>query len=144
MKILFTKETTSPIYADALTIRKAVFVEEQGVPVTREVDQDENQAIHFVLYLKEQPVATVRLLPLSEKNIKVQRMAVLKEFRQQQLGAELLQAAESYAKEHNFHEIQLGAQAAALAFYQKQNYQVDGELFEDAGIPHLHMKKSLN
>lgn len=143
MIIRETKDTMSQIYLDSLQIRKQVFVKEQHVPIELEVDQDEAHAIHFVLYEEEQPLATLRLLPIDEEKIKLQRMAVLKEARQKQLGKQLILFAEHFAKEQGFSFITLGAQQTAIPFYEKIGYHSEGEPFMDAGIPHLMMSKKM-
>jgi len=79
MHVIYTKDTQSNTYVNALAIRKEVFIKEQGVPVEREIDENEQQAIHFVLYNDQnEPLATVRLLPSGNNIVKVQRMAVEK------------------------------------------------------------------
>lgn len=144
MRVLHTKDTMNDIYLDALRIRSEVFMKEQGVPFEREVDQDEANTIHFVLYSeKKEPIATLRLLPLSGKELKLQRMAVLKKYRKQGLGKILIEEAESFAKLQEFETITLGAQLSAIPFYEALGYQAYGEEFIDAGMPHIHMKRSL-
>ncbi|MFC4771178.1 GNAT family N-acetyltransferase [Enterococcus hermanniensis] len=144
MKILITKDTMSEIYLDAVRIRQKVFVQEQGVPSTLEIDENEAYAVHFVLYTEDQKAAaTVRLLPLDEETFKLQRMAVLKEYRGLNLGAAIVEEAERFAKQHRFKTIELGAQLSAEKFYQKLGYSAYGEIFQDAGIDHIHMKKDL-
>ena len=144
MKILITKDTMSDIYLDAVRIRQKVFVQEQGVPANLEIDENEAYSVHFVLYTEEEkPAATVRLLPLDDQTFKLQRMAVLKEYRGKKLGAEIIAEAETFAKQQGFKTIELGAQLTAEAFYQKLGYVAYGEIFQDAGIDHVHMKKEL-
>lgn len=143
MVIVHTKDTMSDIYLDAVKIRHQVFVQEQGVPLNREIDKDEAYAIHFVLYEDGHPLATARLLPLADHKIKLQRMAVVKTSRGKGLGLKVIQAAEIFAKEQHFTEIFLGAQLTAEAFYQKAGYLPYGKTFLDAGIQHIAMKKRL-
>lgn len=144
MKILITKDTMSDIYLDAVRIRQKVFVQEQGVPANLEIDEKEAYAVHFVLYTEEEKAAaTVRLLPLDRHTFKLQRMAVLKDYRGKNLGAAIVAEAEVFAKQQGFTTIELGAQLTAEAFYQKLGYQAYGEIFQDAGIDHVHMKKVL-
>lgn len=144
MKILITKDTMSEIYLDAVRIRQKVFVQEQGVPANLEIDGNEAYSVHFVLYTDDKkPVATVRLLPLDDKTFKLQRMAVLKEYRGKNLGADIVAEAETFAKQQGYKTIELGAQLSAEKFYQKMGYVAYGEVFQDAGIDHVHMKKEL-
>ena len=144
MRILQTRDTMSEIYLAAVKIRNQVFVKEQKVPLSIEIDGNEAYAIHFVLYDdQKKPLATVRLLPLDDTSVKVQRMAVLKEYRGKGLGKILLQGAEDFAKEHDFKEITLGSQWQARAFYQEMGFKATGEPFTEAGIKHVTMIKKL-
>ncbi|WP_159721130.1 GNAT family N-acetyltransferase [Enterococcus sp. CSURQ0835] len=143
MKVLVTKDTMSDIYLAAVKIRQQVFVKEQHVTIEEEIDQNEAYAIHFVLYLADKPVATVRLLPLNDTELKLQRMAVLKDYRGQNLGATIIREAEKFAREQHFKKIKLDAQLTAQKFYEKLGYQAFGEIFQDARIDHIHMEKEL-
>ncbi|MGM0215654.1 GNAT family N-acetyltransferase [Enterococcus sp. AZ109] len=144
MKILITKDTMSDIYLDAVKIRNQVFIKEQGVPLAREIDKNEAYSVHFVLYLDEhKAAATVRLLPLNSQELKLQRMAVLEEYRGQHLGEAVIKEAERFAKQQGFQEVRLDAQLTAQPFYENQGYTAYGEVFEDAQIEHIHMKKEL-
>lgn len=144
MFVAHTKDTMSDLYLDALKIRNQVFVKEQGVPLDREIDNYEAYTIHFVLYQDtETPMATVRLLPLEDGKIKVQRMAVLKEFRKKGLGKVIMEAAETFANDHDYQQLVLGAQLTARDFYQRLGYQTEVEIFLDAGIEHVTMTKTL-
>lgn len=141
MDILWTKDTMNEIYLDAVKIRAKVFIEEQGVSLEEEIDKYEAYCIHFVGYLDKKPAATVRLLPLENGVVKLQRMAVLKEYRKQGHGAEIIKTAEKFAYDQGFNSIILGAQLTAEAFYTTLGYQAYGEIFLDANIDHIHMKK---
>lgn len=123
---------------------KRYFVVEQGVPLSREIDKDEAHCIHFVLYSdKKEPQGTVRLLPLENGKMKLQRMAILSEYRHQGLGKILIEEAENFAKNQGYNTILLGAQSTAETFYEKLGYTAYGDPFEDAGMPHIYMKKTL-
>lgn len=144
MKTLHTTDTTSPIYSDALEIRKQVFINEQGVATEIEIDQYEDQCVHFVLYSDQhEAVATCRLFPLNKKKIKLQRMAVKKAYRGKDYGRRMIEAAEKYAKNQHYDSIVLGAQVSALGFYEKLSYTKFGDMFIEANIVHYHMKKIL-
>lgn len=143
MVIVHTKDTMSGIYLDAVKIRHKVFVQEQQVPLSREIDKDEAYAIHFVLYDQGEPLATARLLPIDENQVKLQRMAVLKQARGRGLGEKVLEEAERFAKEQGFREITLGAQLTARLFYENLGFTAYGPVFQDAGIDHIAMTKDL-
>lgn len=142
MKIVQTKDTMSDIYLDAVRIRHQVFMLEQGVPTEIEIDQYEALCIHFVLYLDDgTAAATCRLLPLEDGKIKLQRMAVKKEYRGADYGRLIITEAENFAKAQGFNTVTLGAQITALGFYEKLGYVKHGEMFLDANIEHYEMDK---
>lgn len=143
MKVRYTKDIHDPVYQDALSIREEVFIAEQGVPRQREIDQDEGNTIHFVLYDDtDKPQATVRLLA-AENKMKVQRMAVLKPARKSGYGRILMSKAEDYARKHHFTQLVLGAQMTARDFYQRLGYHSQGDIFIDAGMEHILMVKDI-
>lgn len=139
-----TNDILSDTYSDALAIRKQVFIEEQQVPPEREIDTDEQQAIHFVLYDEANtPLATVRLLATDYNTIKVQRVAVAKDARKKGYGKVMMAEAESYAQKQGYQKMVLGAQITARNFYQNLGYQEEGDYFLDAGIQHITMTKTI-
>ncbi|WP_232698285.1 GNAT family N-acetyltransferase [Brevibacillus daliensis] len=131
---------------DAMNVRRIVFVHEQQVPEELEIDEHDTLScptIHFVAYQGEHPVAASRLRPYEADIAKVERVAVLKETRGTGLGRELMLVMEEVAKKNSFHTLKLSAQLHAQAFYEKLGYVAYGEVFEDAGIDHVMMEKSL-
>lgn len=143
MNIYQTTDIKDTIYQDALSLRKAVFVVEQHVPETLEIDELEDKTIHFVGYQNEEAITTARILPLNSTKAKLQRMAVKKSARGQQAGATLIQFIENSLQQQGFTTITLGAQLSAKGFYERLGYHVVSEIFLDAGIEHVTMEKTL-
>ncbi|WP_220741273.1 GNAT family N-acetyltransferase [Leuconostoc miyukkimchii] len=135
------------IHEAALNIRKTVFVLEQGVPLSDELDNQiaEESATHIVAYLNGSPVATARVLEEHPGIWHIQRVATLKPMRGQGLGSQLLAYIEALASDpdHHIHTLELGAQITAKTFYEKLNFQTYGSEFLEAGIMHINMKKEL-
>lgn len=138
-----TTDIASPVYHDALAIRETVFIDEQHVPRELEIDDDEARATHLVLYVDDTPAATLRLLPIGEDTIKLQRMAVRKAYRQRGYGRALIAEAEGIAEANGYQHITLGGQLTARGFYGTFGYTARGEEFMDAGIRHIEMVKTL-
>lgn len=134
-------DADDPRFDDALAIRKRVFVEEQDVPMDREVDGLDDVATHFLLTDPE-PVATARVRP-HDGALKVERVAVLADHRGEGYGRAVMDAVEAYAHREGYDEVVLHAQVPVVAFYERLGYTVEGEEFEDAGIPHRTMRKTL-
>ncbi|MCJ8011322.1 GNAT family N-acetyltransferase [Paenibacillus sp. KQZ6P-2] len=131
-----------------LDIRKKVFVEEQKVPVDLEIDEYDviSEDAHHILVQDEngEYVATGRLIYYSNDTAKMQRIAVLQDYRKSGYGRILLLAMEKRARELGLAYSILDAQCQAEPFYAKQGYEtISKEPFDDAGIPHVRMKKTL-
>ncbi|GAB2479123.1 GNAT family N-acetyltransferase [Alkalibacterium psychrotolerans] len=139
-----TTDTSSSVYKESLIIRKKVFIDEQSVDESLEIDDLENQTTHLVGYHEENPCCTARLYLKDPSHLKVQRVAVLKEYRNKGIGKDLLEEIEKLAK-HTFsvRYLVLDSQDYAIPFYEKSGYTASGEGFMDAGIPHHHMQKKI-
>lgn len=130
---------------DAYYVRKEVFVKEQEVPLEIEIDELEDDAIHFVIYNDDdKPQAAARLRMFDGPKAKLERICVLKEARSFGLGHQLLEALESEAIANGAKEAVMHAQIQALPFYEKKGYKVVSEPFEEAGITHVKMAKTLS
>lgn len=121
----------------ALFIREKVFVEEENVPLELEHDGLENTATHYLLFLEGKAVATARHRN-TDKGIKIERFAVLKEYRNKKLGQVLLEKMLDFLSKTE-KKIYLHAQAPALNFYLRNNFVIRGEKFIEADIEHFHM-----
>ncbi|WP_096190690.1 GNAT family N-acetyltransferase [Evansella halocellulosilytica] len=138
VKVVNTAEESK----DAFFVRKTVFIEEQNVPEEIEVDQYEDESIHFVAYEKGSPVGAGRLRILGSYG-KVERICVLKSVRSHGVGEKLMSYLEQVAKEEHITELRLNAQIRAERFYKRLGYDTYSDQFFDAGIPHVSMKKIL-
>jgi predicted GNAT family N-acyltransferase len=146
MEIKMTLDTMSDIYFDALRIRNAVFVKEQGVPYELEVENavEEASSVHFVLYENGAAQGTVRLLPdLEQDSGLIQRMAILAEARGKGYANILLTELTNFASNNQIEQLELHAQLSAKCLYSKHGFAEVGEIFEEAGIQHITMKKTL-
>ncbi len=130
--------------AEAAAIRKAVFVDEQGIPAELEWDAADAGCVHAVARNSQGiPVGTGRLLPYQPGTAKIGRMAVLPGQRGTGIGRQVLDALMAAAQARGDASVLLHAQASAAPFYLRAGYVVEGEPFEEAGIPHLAMRRML-
>ena len=128
--------------SDAMDIRVAVFVREQGF--IDEEDENDSVATHFVMYEDSKPIATCRIFPTDDgKEYFFGRLAVLKKYRGQGLGSRLLKAAEEYVASKSGEKISLHSQYHAKEFYEFCGYTVCGEIEYEQNHPHVPMTKNL-
>lgn len=128
--------------ADALAVRLAVFVEEQGIPREEELDELDEVAVHFVGYASDTPIAAGRLV-LSDGYAKIGRMAVLREHRGTGAGRLVLDALEREGLARGVRLFKLSAQLSARSFYDRAGYAATGEVYDEVGIPHIAMEKRI-
>nr|WP_041582372.1 GNAT family N-acetyltransferase [Salisediminibacterium selenitireducens] len=128
---------------DVYKVRRTVFIEEQQVPESIEIDDKEEQSIHFLATDNGNPVGAGRLRIEGTKS-KAERVCVLPDFRRSGVGALLMIEMERLSKKQGLKEIVLNAQTHAIPFYKRIGYEVTSELFYDAGIEHMSMSKSLD
>lgn len=119
-------------------IRNEVFIKEQNVPKELEWDEFDNTAFHLLIFENDIPVATGRLIYSQEKYIPG-RIAVLKEHRGKHLGVLLVDMLLQKAFELGAEEVHIHAQIQVKAFYEKIGFVAYGDIFDEAGIPHVSM-----
>lgn len=120
-------------------IRIEVFIKEQKVPEELEWDNADLTCQHLLVMIDNQGVATARILSSGQ----IGRMAVLKDYRQQGIGSAMLTSLLEVASTMNLQSVFLNAQVEAILFYKKFGFVEQGDLFNDAGIMHKRMTKTL-
>ncbi|WP_458121777.1 GNAT family N-acetyltransferase [Paenibacillus sp. Z6-24] len=128
-------------------IRRKVFIEEQKVPEHIEMDDYDrldSSARHILLLEDGQPVATGRITTYTDGSAKMQRIAVLADYRKGGYGSSLMAGMEDCARRSGYTGAVLDAQCHAEGFYARLGYRnISAEPFDDAGIPHVRMVKDL-
>ena len=122
----------------AMPIRLAVFVHEQKVPIEEEVDEMDPLCVHaLALNDAGQVIGTGRLLPDGH----IGRMSVLQAYRGLGVGSAVLGALMAEAEKLAFSEVILHAQTHAKNFYCLHGFEQEGEMFYEANIPHVMMRR---
>ena len=121
-------------------IRFNIFVGEQNVPPGIELDDKDAECMHAVAYDAEgKAIGTGRLLPDGH----IGRMAVVKEWRRQGVGAAILDALVEEARKRGHKEVVLSAQLQAAEFYRGHGFEAEGKVYQEAGILHQAMRRKL-
>lgn len=138
--------TTQEQLNEEKRIRKAVFVDEQGVDESLEWDEFDvspGACHHFLVTDGGQAVATGRWREYKPGIAKFQRIAVLASYRGRSVGRLLMETMEADARAKGCRGVILDAQCTAEPFYRKLGYEaVSQETFLDAGILHVRMGKN--
>ncbi len=128
-----------------LRLRWTVFVEEQGVRPSDELDEhDHADAVHALAVLDGVPCGAGRFIFTEPGVAKIQRMAVIDDVRGRGVGKALLAFLEAQARQRGASRLTLWSQVRARPFYEKAGYAPVGAEFDDGtGIPHQRMDKRI-
>lgn len=135
-EILILKVTDQENLEKVFAIRREVFVEEQECPPELEWEFEE-ESNHFLATICHIPAGACRWRK-TDKGYKLERFAVLKQFRGLGVGQMLVRTVLTDLPE-DANYIYLHAQLEAIWLYEKFGFQKEGEQFEEAGIQHFKM-----
>ncbi|MDJ0619200.1 MAG: GNAT family N-acetyltransferase [Calothrix sp. MO_192.B10] len=125
-------------------IRKIVFQEEQGINPELEFDGLDEISQHLIAFLNDQAVGTARIRYLDDTTAKIERLAVLPMARRKGIGKQITMVALDVIANQNVSQVVVHAQEYIKDLYEKLGFQPEGELFEEAGIRHVKMRKILH
>jgi predicted GNAT family N-acyltransferase len=129
---------------EALNLREEVFCGEQGVPRELEADGLDDRALHLLALAADtaRTVGTLRLL-VDDTEAKVGRVAVAPPWRGRGIASRMLAAALGRAVQQGCRNARLAAQLRATGVYERAGFAIASEPFEQAGITHVWMRRSL-
>lgn len=123
------------------SVREAVFIREQGIAPELEWDGLDEQCRHaLVLSCQGEAIGCGRILADGH----IGRIAVLPKWRGQKVGTAIMEALLGYARTQGYAEVDVDAQTCAAPFYHHFDFVEEGEVFQDAGLPHIKMRRRLS
>ncbi len=124
---------------DICRIRFEVFVDEQNVPEDLEIDGLDDEAKHVLAYIDDEAIGTGRIL--SDGHIG--RVAVLKKYRGLGIGNSVMRELIKWAQQNKLEQLWLSSQWHAHSFYIDLGFVCEGDIYEEAGIDHIKMYRTL-
>ena len=125
-------------------IRRRVFQDEQKVEVELDFDGKDKACPQLIAYLDNAVVGTARIRYLDRKTAKIERLAVLSYARGNGIGKKIMQKALEVIASENISEVTINAQEYIKGLHQQLGFEQVGEVFLEAGIPHVKMVKTVN
>ena len=122
-------------------VRVKVFVDEQGFGIDEEMDDLDDSCIHYLVKDDDKYVATLRVY-INDKDGHIGRVCVLKEYRNQHIGFNLMKFMEDDLKS-SLETLTLGAQLHATKFYEKLGFTQYGDHYIEGNIQHVNMIKKI-
>lgn len=121
-----------------LSLRRAVFIDEQGVTEAEEWDGRDAEALHLLGWIGDRAVATARIFREGDTG-KIGRVCVRAEARGTGAGAAIMRGAIAALRDQGARRAKLSSQTHAIPFYEKLGFVAYGPEYPDAGIPHRDM-----
>tara|TARA_B100001123_G_C14987675_1_gene898245 strand:+ start:23 stop:457 length:435 start_codon:yes stop_codon:yes gene_type:complete len=122
-------------------IRKTIFTNELGISQSELFDNYDERCDHFLIFDGQNVIGSVRIIILDEK-IKLERMAILKEYRTKQYGKNCISQIKEYYSALGFSQIILDSIYSVKEFYEKCGFIEEGEIFQRVGINHIRMSST--
>lgn len=138
----FDELTKEELY-ELLKARAEIFVVEQNC-LYNDLDDRDQKSIHVFLKDEDGISAYLRVLPkgVYDENVRIGRVITVK--RGVGLGAKVLQAGLSAAKERlGADSVTISAQTHAIGFYEKGGFETVSDVYMEEGIPHVKMVRKL-
>jgi predicted GNAT family N-acyltransferase len=133
---------TDPLMQSVYALRREVFVVEQSIPPELEIDEYDDVATHLIASSEGSVVGTLRIV--CEGSVAtIGRMAVARTLRNAGIGTRLMTCAARTVSGWGVDMLVLNAQLTACGFYRRLGYVEEGDVFDDASIPHIQMRKRL-
>lgn len=120
--------------------REKVFMQEQSVPAELEWDGLDELSHHaLALSANGEAIGCGRITPHGH----IGRVAVLPEWRRKRIGSAILELLVDYARSQHYKHVELNAQIQAIPLYKNFGFELVGDEFMDANIPHRKMTLQL-
>lgn len=126
-----------------VVIRTLAFEVELSVDPALEIDEHENACRHILCLDDNRPCATARWRHYNPGIVKIERVAVLKDWRGRNVGSSLIRyvMSDASADRGDAPGFRLDAQEHAVPFYEKLGFRTLGDPFLDANILHYGMER---
>lgn len=129
----------------AVELRLEILRKPLGLTFSNEFIEQEKDDWHLGYFDDEGVLLGCLILtPVADQSLlKMRQVAVQATSQGQGIGSALVRFSEQFAIEQGFTTMILHARVTAVPFYLQLGYDLEGELFEEVGIPHRKMTKQL-
>ena len=136
-------EFGSKEYLDSIELKYEVLRKPLSLEFDPEVLALEYKDHHLCAYSEDKLIACLIMSRIEKGLVKMRQFAVAPEYQNQGIGKGLVLFAEKWAKENHFSRIEMHARFTVVPFYEKMEYQIEGEEFMEVTIPHRFMYKQI-
>ncbi len=133
---------TNEELTEAFSVREAVYIVEQKIDREDEFDQYEPVSRHFLALEGDKAVGAARWR-FTDEGVKLERFAVLSDFRNRGIATQLVDAVIQDIKRHpkfNGQKLYLNAQFDVQPLYAQFGFEPVGDIFLECDIKHQKME----
>lgn len=130
-------------YRKMVQLRYEILRKPLGLEFSEEELAKEKNDILIAAFEDDYILGCCILSRLDLETVRLRQMAVQNNQQGKGVGASLMMLAENLARDRGFRKLVMHARKAALGFYEKQGYRVEGDEFTEVSIPHFRMYKML-
>lgn len=131
-------------YREMVRLRRQILRHPLGLDFTDEELAAEKDEILMASFEDDEMLGCCMLTKTADPGtLRLRQMAVPKNLQGKGIGAALLLFAENIARDKGYKKITMHARDTAIGFYERSGYHVTGDVFQELGIPHHIMEKSL-
>ena len=123
-------------------IRKTVFTNELGIPESELFDECDESCDHFIMFDGKNVVGSIRFVSFG-KTIKLERMAILQEYRKKNYGKNSILQLREFYNALGYTQMFLDSIYSVRNFYKKCGFLEQGKIFQRVGIDHIRMSLSM-
>lgn len=127
----------------AFEVRRQVFVREQSISEDLVFDGHDRESLHIVAKDGQRVIGSARVQFLTDKQAKLERMAILRHYRRKGVGKGMLLFLDTVWKDKQVQQVIIHAQLEVVPFYKLYGFDEFGLPFQEAGIKHIKMCKQV-
>lgn len=132
---------TDSLFNHVFLIRTEVFVDETNIDQEDEYDGFDHLSTHFLAWYGNNPAGAARRRRLNNGAIRLERFAVLAEHRGKGIGKALVNAMLSDLSSGK--RVVIHSLTEKVGYYEQFGFEPVGEEFEEAGIGHMKLTKTI-
>lgn len=139
------RATTTAERAGAYYVRIQAMARKHQIPLNVEFDEHDTPDTKYIVIIDNfLPIATCRLYPIDNSQIRLGRIVVLPEYRRQGIGSLVVKEAETWAKELGYTSASLESRDNKIPFYESLGYEADlSQKIEGPTFTCYRMQKNL-
>ncbi len=134
---------SSKEYRQMVELRNEILRKPLGLSFKKEDLEREKDDILIGAFEEDKMLGCCLLTRVDKNNVRLRQMAVQNNLQGKGIGATMLNYAENVARDAGYKNMVMHARKTAVGFYEKLDYKVTGDEFEEITIPHVVMAKKL-